>query len=52
MAKYVPENQRPALLDYIFISEGSCSYYEILPEKSPDGRFVSDHCPVTAKVRL
>lgn len=52
MAKHIPEQARPAVIDYIFISEGSCSYYEILPEKSPDGRFVSDHCPVVAKVRL
>ena len=52
MEKYVPEQARPAVIDYIFISEGSCSYYEILPAKSPDGRFVSDHCPVMAKVRL
>ena len=52
MAEYVPEQYRPAIIDYIFISGGSCSYYEIMPEKSPDGRFVSDHCPVMAKVRL
>lgn len=52
MAKFIPEQARPAVIDYIFISEGTCSYYEIMPEKSPDGRFVSDHCPVTAKVRL
>lgn len=52
MAKYIPEQLRPAIIDYIFISAGSCSYYEIMPQKSPDGRFVSDHCPVMAKVRL
>lgn len=52
MAKEIPEALRPSIIDYIFISQGTCSYYEILPEKSPDGRFVSDHCPVVAKVRL
>lgn len=48
----IPERFRPAIIDYIFISEGSCSYYEILPQKGPDGGFLSDHCPVLAKVTL
>ncbi|MCQ2185146.1 MAG: endonuclease/exonuclease/phosphatase family protein [Bacteroidales bacterium] len=52
IAKHIPEAMRPAIIDYIFISQGTCSYYEIMPAKSPDGRFVSDHCPVYAKVRL
>ena len=52
MAKHIPAQAQPAIIDYIFISEGYCSYYEILPDKSPDGRLVSDHCPVMAKVTL
>lgn len=48
----IPEHLLPAIIDYIFISEGTCSEYEIMPPKGPDGGFLSDHCPVMAKVTL
>lgn len=52
VAKSLPADVQPQIIDYIFISEGSCSYYEMMPQKSPDGRFISDHCPVVAKIKL
>lgn len=48
----IPEYMIPAIIDYIFISEGTCSYYKIFPPKGPDGGFLSDHSPVLAKVTL
>lgn len=42
----------PQIIDYIFISQGSCSYYEIMSPKASDGGFVSDHCPVYADICL
>ena len=42
----------PQIIDYILISQGSCSYYEIMDPKGPDGGFLSDHCPVYADVTL
>lgn len=42
----------PQIIDYIFINEGSCSYYEIMPPKSPEGVFLSDHSPVYADITL
>lgn len=52
LAKRIPAKGQPAIIDFIFISEGTCSYYEMMPQKSPDGRFISDHCPVMAKIKL
>lgn len=52
LAKRIPAQFQPNIIDYIFISEGSCSYYEMLPQKSSDGKFISDHCPVMAKIKL
>lgn len=42
----------PQIIDYIFISQGTCSYYEIMPPKGPDGGFLSDHSPVFANITL
>lgn len=44
--------EAPQIIDYILISQGSCSFYEILPPKGPDGGFLSDHCPVLANITL
>lgn len=51
MAKRIPADRQPDIIDYIFISEGSCSYYEMMPQKR-NGRFISDHCPVMAQIKL
>lgn len=51
IAKMVPANRQPDIIDYIFISQGSCSYYEMLPQKR-NGKFISDHCPVMAQIKL
>ena len=42
----------PQIIDYIFINQGKCSYYEIMEPKGPDGGFLSDHCPVFADITL
>lgn len=44
--------EEPLIIDYIFISQGACSYYEIMNPKGPDGRFLSDHSPVFADIEL
>ena len=44
--------EAPQIIDYIFINRGSCSYYEILPPKGPDGGFLSDHSPILANISL
>lgn len=49
--KYDPAIQ-PAIIDYIIINEGSCSYYEIMDPKGADGGFLSDHCPIFADITL
>lgn len=51
MAKKILADLQPDIIDYIFISEGSCSYYEMMPQKR-NGRFISDHCPVIAQIKL
>ncbi len=51
IAARIPLELQPNIIDYIFISEGSCSYYEMMPQKK-DGRFISDHCPVMAQIKL
>lgn len=49
--KYAPE-ELPAIIDFIFINEGTCSYYEIMDPKGPDGGFLSDHCPIFSDITL
>lgn len=44
--------EAPQIIDYILINEGSCKYYEIMPPKSADGVFLSDHSPVFADITL
>lgn len=44
--------EAPQIIDYIFISQGTCSYYEIMAPKGPDGGFLSDHSPVFADITL
>lgn len=51
MAQRIPAANQPDIIDFIFMSEGSCSYYEMLPQKR-NGRFISDHCPIMAKIKL
>ena len=52
MAERIPKQFQPAIIDYIFISQGHCSYYEIMDPKGADGGFLSDHCPVFADITL
>ena len=42
----------PQIIDYILINQGTCSHYEIMEPKGPDGGFLSDHCPVFADITL
>ncbi|MCQ2173790.1 MAG: endonuclease/exonuclease/phosphatase family protein [Bacteroidales bacterium] len=42
----------PQIIDYIFISQGTCSYYEIMDPRGPQGVFLSDHSPVFADITL